>query len=382
MNINSIKDCFGCGVCSIICPKKIIDISLNRDGFYEPHISNIDACINCSLCISVCSYSHEDLANKTKFINTYAVWSKDSTIRKKSSSGGVCFEISRILLEQKYKICGVLYNTEEERAEHYIATNLTELMPLIGSKYIQSYTINGFKEFNNKDKFAVIGTPCQIDSLRRYIKKLKIEDNFILIDFFCHGVPSMWLWRKYLNEIEKKIGKATNVSWRNKETGWHNSYIIHIKGENNQLYSSSTSKEKDKFFELFLSDSCLNKACYDRCRFKCEKSSADFRVGDLWGKSYGTNEEGISACITFSEKADNILAHTNCIIQEEPLQIITEGQMKCPAKRSKAYPIISKFLNDKDKNINDLYIALKKSRKKDRIIKKFRGIFQKIKTHF
>ena len=56
--------------------------------------------------------------------------------------------------------------------------------------------------------------------------------------------------------------------------------------------------------------------------------------------------------------------------------------MKCPAKRSKAYPIISKFLNDKDKNINDLYIALKKSRKKDRIIKKFRGIFQKIKTHF
>ena len=28
-NISSIKNCFGCGVCAIACPKKIIDLRLN-----------------------------------------------------------------------------------------------------------------------------------------------------------------------------------------------------------------------------------------------------------------------------------------------------------------------------------------------------------------
>ena len=62
------------------------------------------------------------------------------------------------------------YNTELARAEHYIATTIDELRPSIGSKYIQSYTINGFSSINRKQKYLVTGTPCQIDSFRRYIR--------------------------------------------------------------------------------------------------------------------------------------------------------------------------------------------------------------------
>ena len=62
MNVSSIKDCYGCGVCTMACNKKIIDIRLNDDGFYEPFISNINNCTNCGLCIEVCAYSHEKLS--------------------------------------------------------------------------------------------------------------------------------------------------------------------------------------------------------------------------------------------------------------------------------------------------------------------------------
>lgn len=37
MNISNIHDCYGCGVCAVVCSQKIIEISLNSDGFYEPY---------------------------------------------------------------------------------------------------------------------------------------------------------------------------------------------------------------------------------------------------------------------------------------------------------------------------------------------------------
>lgn len=231
MNISHIQNCYGCGVCATVCGQKIIDIILNEDGFYEPRISKPEKCTDCGLCLNVCSYSHDDLALKNPVIKSYGAWSKDNAVRRKCSSGGVGFELGRYLIEQGYKVCGVRYDATKERAEHYIATNIEELVQSIGSKYIQSYTVDGFKAIDRKQKYLVTGTPCQIDSFRRYIQKFKKEDNFILMDFFCHGVPSMLVWKKYCRWAETKVGKLTYVSWRNKFTGWHDSWAMSIDGE-------------------------------------------------------------------------------------------------------------------------------------------------------
>ena len=214
-NIADIKNCYGCGVCATICGKKIISIELNKDGFYEPHVTNIDQCSNCGLCTNVCSFIQKECSSAPTEIKAYAAWSNNNATRKNCSSGGIGFEIGKQLIETGYKVCSVKYNTTLQRAEHYIASNVNELIPSIGSKYIQSYTLNGFKSINRKDKYLVIGTPCQIDSFRRYIKKVKIEDNFILIDFFCHSVPSILAWRKYLHQAQIKTGKVKSVSFLN-----------------------------------------------------------------------------------------------------------------------------------------------------------------------
>ena len=62
---------------------------------------------------------------------------------------------------------------------------------------------------NKKEKYLVTGTPCQIDSFRKYIKKFRVEDNFVLMDFFCHGVPSKLVWDKYITEKEKTFLKKS-----------------------------------------------------------------------------------------------------------------------------------------------------------------------------
>lgn len=358
MNISNIKDCYGCGVCATVCSRQIIKIVLNADGFYEPHITDIARCTDCGLCVDVCSYSHEGLSLASSCVKSYAAWSNEPAVRRKCSSGGVGFEIGRTLIDQGYKVCGVRYNPDINRAEHYVATTVEELIPSIGSKYIQSYTVDGFKAINRKEKYLVTGTPCQIDSFRRYIRKFRCEDNFVLMDFFCHGVPSMLLWDKYVKEVEKVTGKVTYVSWRNKFTGWHDSWAMSIDGEKtgekvdwhdsyNMLirekkgFYNSRLSQGDAFYRLFLSDACLGKACYDKCKFKYDKSSADIRIGDLWGKTYKNNEDGVSAAIAFTEKGDELLHRCNCTLVGHSFELVAEGQMKQAPVRGKLYSKIT-----------------------------------------
>lgn len=339
-SIEGIKDCYGCGVCAIICPKKIISIRLNEDGFYEPQIVDAEKCINCGLCLNVCAFDKESVSILPEFdIKSYAAWSLDKQIRYYCSSGGIGFEVGSFLIQQGYKACGVKYNTEKKRAEHFIAATVEDFEASKGSKYIPSYTFNAFSKFNRKDKFFVVGTPCQIDSLRHYIRQQKIEDHFILMDFFCHGVPSMLMWKKYIEVVEKKLNKELdNIHWRCKKMGWHNSYAMTVENDSksNFDYFSLMSKG-DLFYKFFLGNRCLGKACYDKCKYKMLSSAADIRIGDLWGSVYQKNEEGVSGVIVLTMQGQQVIDNISrkIYLEKKNPNIVLEGQMKqaagCPS---------------------------------------------------
>lgn len=364
-NISHIHNCYGCGVCATVCAKKIIEITLNKDGFYEPKITDLDECTNCGLCTDVCAFSHEELAlGKDEIsINSWAAWSDDERVQRKCSSGGVGYEIAKQLIEKDYKLCGCRYNAEEGRAEHYIATTPEEAIQSIGSKYIQSYTVDGFKAIRRKEKYIVTGTPCQIDSFRRYIKKFRVEDNFVLLDFFCHCVPSMWAWKKYTQMLEKKIGKITYASWRNKFTGWHDSWAMALDGEKTETekvdwhdsynllirgkknYYNSRLSQGDVFYGLFLGDYCCNPTCAKNCKYKYNRSSADIRIGDLWGKTYKDNDKGVSALVTFTEKGKQVVeALEGVTLIEHPFEVVAEGQMTRNVHKKPTYGLVMRFL--------------------------------------
>ena len=60
-NVANIKDCYGCGVCAIVCAKRIISIEQDGEGFYAPRIANMEQCTDCGLCTKVCAYSHDEV---------------------------------------------------------------------------------------------------------------------------------------------------------------------------------------------------------------------------------------------------------------------------------------------------------------------------------
>lgn len=84
----------------------------------------------------------------------------------------------------------------------------------------------------------------------------------------------------------------------------------------------------DIFYNLFLGDFCCNKACQKDCKYKYNRSSADIRIGDLWGKTYCKNEDGVSALVAFTDKGGNIIHQLNCNLVEHPFEVVAEGQMK------------------------------------------------------
>ena len=343
-NVQDILDgnnCYGCGVCASICIENAIKIIRNKEGFYIPVINN-SLCVKCKKCIKVCSYNDNFIANKQVPHGFYAGYSLDKEILQTSTSGGLAYEISRFLIESGYIVCACGLNENLEYAEHYIATYPKDLLASKGSKYIPSYTLTAFKKLRNNVKTAVIGTPCQIDSIRRRIQIEKCDKNYVLIDFFCHGVPSLNLWNKYLTFLRKKIYGLKKVSWIDKSYGWHKSKRMKI-----EAYSSMNEYEIKKiedniFMRFFLANACLNKACTNRCKYKGNNSSADIRLGDFWGAKYNKNQDGISAIISFSEKGDFILEKISDRVKftKETEDDMLSSQMKNCAKNHIMYPIV------------------------------------------
>lgn len=343
--------CYGCGVCAIICPKKIITINENNCGFYIPVISDNDLCINCGLCLDVCSYYHDKISlpeKRLEKLDAYASWSNNHAVRRMASSGGTGFEIARYLFLKGFSLCGVRYNTEKQIAEHFITEDLKEYEKSMGSKYIPSYTFDAFRSIDKNKKYFITGTPCQIDSLRRYIKKKKLEDNFVLLDFFCHGVPSLLLWRSYLKTYQQE--KNSDVRWRNKELGWHNSWVLKFFKSGKECYASNF-KDGDIFYNFFLGHRCLNQACFYKCKYKHTQSAADIRIGDLWGTKYKTNDEGITGMLVFSEKGKDIINEISKFITFSPesIECVTEAQMKKCATPSPSYNyVMNAFVSGKN----------------------------------
>ena len=77
-NINNIHNCYGCGLCATVCKQNIIEIKLNSEGFYEPHITDHDKCTNCGLCMDICAYNHDKISVENNPLKCYAAWSNVS----------------------------------------------------------------------------------------------------------------------------------------------------------------------------------------------------------------------------------------------------------------------------------------------------------------
>lgn len=338
--------CSGCGVCSAACPTNAIDITLNKDGFYIAEV-NEDSCVECGVCLKICSFNTDYEFKKP--LKSFSSIRRSDAEKCKSSSSGICWDFAKKAIENEYYACGARYNVENNNVEHFVAGTVKEYLPAQGSKYLQSYTVDAFEQIlkNNKQKHVVFGTPCQIASLRNYIKFKKDEENYILIDFFCHGVPSYHLWESYLKH--HKIQKVEDILFRDNSRKAWNDFCMNIKVANKKLNSSS--KENDLFYRFFILDFCLNKVCSESCKFFSTNSCADIRFGDVWNRTLHSGSEPMSLGLLYNDKIEWILGEIEKVQKYKPVEIepLIKGQ---PMDYRKSYIFTDKVIELLKKKVN------------------------------
>ncbi len=299
-----VERCFGCGVCAAVCPVGVLGFDPDAEGFYRPILNG--ECIDCGLCRNCCAALDPPAFPEPREV--WAAWSEGA--RGECSSGGVAFELGR----RAATFCGVRYNAAGRKAEHYVGSPEEAR----GSKYMQSDSVAGFRKAL-KTGGTIVGTPCQIASLRKVTGD---DDRFLLIDFFCHGVPSLRLWHKYLDD-HPALAQADTVSMRDKTHGWHDSYRICATRDGQPVYFS---QHHDLFYTFFLRNYVLQRECYT-CRFRRGNSAADVRLGDLWSAEYSHDEKGVSGVVTFTERGEKALAELDITKKKVPFATIVEGQL-------------------------------------------------------
>jgi len=357
INITEKEKCCGCEACVRICPKQCISFNLDNEGFFYPKV-DLNLCIQCNLCEKVCPEIHYECQPINP--DFYAAKSNDREVLNNSTSGGVFSEICRYVLSKKSVICGACFDKKWDVIHDCSEQSFTQFM---GSKYVQSRIGDIFvkiKDYLNNDRTVLFsGTPCQVRGLRNFLRNN--YDNLITIDFICHGVPSITIWREYLNQwykdktFQAKEGispsnpdKIINIKFRDKMAGWLFSHLSFNVLQNNKETKFYSSKNKNAYLRGFLNDVILRPSCYE-CQFKNYNSGSDVTLGDLWGASDIVDwdvDDGVSAVVVNTNKGKEIIERLSIdkkyiteadILRQNPS---LRKSVKCPPRRRRFFEAV------------------------------------------
>lgn len=299
------KECCGCGACTEICPRGILKMESDEEGYRYSVITERDKCIHCGLCEKVCPiHGQEEPAGPCLEI----IAAKGSAEeRRKSSSGAVFPLMAQEVLDRGGVVAGAVYG-DGHRVEHRIVRSDAEMQAMRGSKYAQSDMETLFsdvvRELEQKKTVLFTGLPCQTEALRRFCRLKKGEDeHLILCDIICGKVPSPGVWNEYVSHLEKKYGGSlTKFVCRDKDKGWqYQSSKVVVGGRN----VSAQAEREDAWMQLFVHSALCRPSCY-RCPFTRLERQSDLTIGDFWGVEKSlpdfTDARGVSLILVHTEK--------------------------------------------------------------------------------
>jgi coenzyme F420 hydrogenase subunit beta len=207
--------CVRCGGCVTFCTAiNYGALELDQEG--KPRYKDASKCVEGGLCYAICPETHEldeEVKRSTSWkapmgavLDTTVARAKDPDIRSKGTDGGVVTALLVHLLD-KGLIDGAIVTrkTGVHQREPWLATTREEIMDAAGFHFETSHGLELFSELyatysafaveierigvKQMDRVAFVGTPCQVNTIRRIQAMGVAPANAIkvVLGLFCTG---------------------------------------------------------------------------------------------------------------------------------------------------------------------------------------------------
>lgn len=299
----------------------------------------------------------------------FAVKLKDKQQLRSSSSGGAFTAISDVFLSNDDAVVSPIYNYETCQTEFEIYQSPKKRDEARGSKYMQSYPLNTFREAEkwlrkNDGDLLFVGVGCQADGFRKFLEARGLRDRATIVGIICHGSPSPMIWKDYV----KEMGSIANLNFRDKRNDWHRP-VAHAE-------INGREKSVQDYLTIFYNKCALRPSCY-QCPYATTEREVDLTIGDFWGiekalPDYDTSG-GVSLLLVHTERGLEVFEKVKNDVEwrESSVSDCLQPNLIKPTERS---PRRDEFWNDyKTKGIQ---YVLKKYAPKPSLI---RRIARKVK---
>ncbi len=268
--------CTGCGLCKAV---NDVNFEIDDKGFNIPILKEKDRELCSTVCLASKNASKRIYSKNIwgDFNSVFLGWSNNKEIRENASSGGVLTSLCCYLLESG-KVDGIIQTTVGDKiyeTKTIVSHTTEEVCNCLGSRYsISSPLENILNLLEEGKKYAFVGKPCDVTSLKLYMENNTSLSNSIIytLSFFCAGQPSLNAQKKLLKALDC-ANEEECISLRYRGNGWPGYATVQkIDGKCNKIsYNESWSK-------------ILGRDVRKSCRFCIDGigSLADISCGDAW----------------------------------------------------------------------------------------------------
>lgn len=219
------KLCQQCGVCEAVCSKQAITMKRLYNGLHEVTVDH-DKCVRCQKCVKCCPANK--VMGKGDYIKTlsgkrfFMGYNDDKTVRRASSSGGVCRTL--VVNGLKEGIVDGVYTLKKldiypsGEGEFYSRRNIPDYDDLANSVYHSVMIGSNIKKVAKCDRLMIVGTACQLRALEVALKGKYKE--LLKVCIFCKQQKTLDSTRFLAKAMGTSIPQDLRFSVRYRGEGW------------------------------------------------------------------------------------------------------------------------------------------------------------------